>query len=148
MILRRPEILTEGENVALDSRKIVHDVDDFITPLPYTQHHPRLRHKPAALRTIEELPSVGLWLAMVQREVGERLAAPPGDGAYGAPSVIAQLACEVEVLRAVPRTVFHPVPNVDSVLVRLRRRGVDDPRGDGRLQSDAEPESRGQERRL
>jgi 16S rRNA (adenine1518-N6/adenine1519-N6)-dimethyltransferase len=74
------------------------------------------------LRTIEELPGVSLWVAMVQREVGERLAAGPGVGAYGVPSVLAQLACEVRVLRAIPRTVFHPVPNVDSVLVRMRRR--------------------------
>jgi len=74
------------------------------------------------LRTIEELPRVTRWVAMVQREVGERLAAAPGAGAYGTPSVIAQLACEVEVVRAVPRTVFHPSPNVDSVLVGLRRR--------------------------
>ena len=73
------------------------------------------------LRTIEELPAVGRWVAMVQREVGERLAAAPGGGAYGTPSVIAQLSCRVEVLRAIPRTVFHPVPNVDSVLVRLTR---------------------------
>jgi 16S rRNA (adenine1518-N6/adenine1519-N6)-dimethyltransferase len=78
------------------------------------------------LRTIEELPGLNTWVAMVQREVGERLAAPPGDRAYGAPSVIAQLACEVEVLRLVPRTVFHPAPNVDSVLVRLRRRPAPD----------------------
>jgi 16S rRNA (adenine1518-N6/adenine1519-N6)-dimethyltransferase len=79
----------------------------------------------ALLRTIEELPRVERWVAMAQREVGERLAAWPagtGKGAYGVPSVIAQLACEVEVLRAIPRTVFHPVPNVDSVLVGLRRR--------------------------
>jgi 16S rRNA (adenine1518-N6/adenine1519-N6)-dimethyltransferase len=76
----------------------------------------------ALLRSVEELPSVLLWVAMVQREVGERLAAAPGTGAYGVPSVLAQLACEVEVLRAIPRTVFHPVPNVDSVLVGLRRR--------------------------
>ena len=39
------------------------------------------------------------------------------------PSVLAQLACEVRVLRPVSRRVFHPVPNVDSVLVGLRRRG-------------------------
>jgi 16S rRNA (adenine1518-N6/adenine1519-N6)-dimethyltransferase len=82
----------------------------------------------ALLRTIEELPRVVLWLAMVQREVGERLAAGPGSrgraGTYGATSVIAQLACDVRVLRAVPRTVFFPMPNVDSVLVRMRRRGV------------------------
>jgi 16S rRNA (adenine1518-N6/adenine1519-N6)-dimethyltransferase len=76
----------------------------------------------ALLRTIEQLPSVSLWVAMVQREVGERLAARPGGGEYGIPSVIAQLACEVEVVRAIPRSVFHPVPNVDSVLVRMRRR--------------------------
>lgn len=75
----------------------------------------------AILRTIEELPRVRLWVAMVQREVGERLAASPGSPAYGLPSVIAQLSCSVRVLRAVPRAVFHPVPNVDSVLVELRR---------------------------
>jgi 16S rRNA (adenine1518-N6/adenine1519-N6)-dimethyltransferase len=75
------------------------------------------------LRTIELLPAVDTWVAMVQREVGERFAAAPGSGAYGVPSVLAQLACEVRVLRPVSRNVFHPVPNVDSVLVRLRRRG-------------------------
>lgn len=75
------------------------------------------------LKTIEELPSVESWLAMVQREVGERLAAAPGTAAYGAPSVLAQLSCEVRVVRTVSRTVFRPVPHVDSVLVALRRRG-------------------------
>jgi 16S rRNA (adenine1518-N6/adenine1519-N6)-dimethyltransferase len=76
----------------------------------------------AILRTIEELPHVSQWVVMVQREVGERLAATPGTSAYGGPSVLAQLACEVEVLRPVSRTVFRPVPNVDSVLLGLRRR--------------------------
>jgi 16S rRNA (adenine1518-N6/adenine1519-N6)-dimethyltransferase len=71
------------------------------------------------LRTIEELPGVEVWVGMVQREVGERLAAAPGSRTYGTPSVIAQLECEVEVVRVIPRTVFLPAPNVDSVLVRL-----------------------------
>ena len=75
------------------------------------------------VRTIDELPSVAGWLVMVQREVGERLAAAPGTRAYGVPTVLAQLACEVRVVRAIPRTVFRPVPRVDSVLVSLRRRG-------------------------
>jgi 16S rRNA (adenine1518-N6/adenine1519-N6)-dimethyltransferase len=75
----------------------------------------------AILRTIEQLPEVRSWVVMVQREVGERLAAKPGSSAYGIPSVLAQLACEVRVLRPVARTVFRPVPNVDSVLVGLRR---------------------------
>ena len=55
--------------------------------------------------------------------VGERFAAAPGSDAYGVPSVLAQLACDVRVLRAVSRNVFAPVPNVDSVLVGLRRVG-------------------------
>jgi 16S rRNA (adenine1518-N6/adenine1519-N6)-dimethyltransferase len=73
------------------------------------------------LRTIEELPGVSSWVVMVQREVGERLAAAPGTPAYGVPSVLAQLACEVRILRPVARTVFRPVPNVDSVLIGLER---------------------------
>jgi 16S rRNA (adenine1518-N6/adenine1519-N6)-dimethyltransferase len=77
----------------------------------------------AILRTIEELDGVERWVAMVQREVGERFAAGPGSGAYGVPSVLAQLACDVRVHRAIARSVFHPVPNVDSVLVVLERRG-------------------------
>jgi 16S rRNA (adenine1518-N6/adenine1519-N6)-dimethyltransferase len=74
------------------------------------------------LHTVQELPEVVSWVVMVQREVGERLAAPPGTPAYGAPSVLAQLAADVKVLRPVARTVFRPVPNVDSVLVGLARR--------------------------
>jgi 16S rRNA (adenine1518-N6/adenine1519-N6)-dimethyltransferase len=83
----------------------------------------------AILRTVFELPSVVLWVAMVQKEVGERLAASAGTPAYGVPSVLAQLACEVRVHRQVSRTVFHPVPNVDSVLVVLHRTGVAPPPG-------------------
>jgi 16S rRNA (adenine1518-N6/adenine1519-N6)-dimethyltransferase len=74
------------------------------------------------LRTIELYPAMTRWVAMVQREVGERFAAQPGTSAYGVPSVLAQLSCEVRVLRAVSRNVFVPVPNVDSVLVQLVRR--------------------------
>ena len=75
------------------------------------------------LRTVTDLPGVDVWVAMVQKEVGERFAAQPGTPSYGVPSVLAQLACEVRVVRAVSRTVFHPVPNVDSVLLGMHRRG-------------------------
>jgi 16S rRNA (adenine1518-N6/adenine1519-N6)-dimethyltransferase len=77
----------------------------------------------AILRTIDELPGVTAWVVMVQREVGERLAATPGTPAYGAPSVLAQLACDVRVLRPISRSVFRPAPNVDSVLLGLTREG-------------------------
>lgn len=77
----------------------------------------------AILRTIEDLPEVTRWVSMVQKEVGERFAAQAGTSAYGVPSVLAQLACDVRVHRQVARTVFYPVPNVDSVLVLLERTG-------------------------
>ena len=75
------------------------------------------------LRTVEELPGARLWLAMVQREVAERLAATPGGKAYGATSVLAQVAGTVKVARRIPRAVFHPVPNVESALVSIVRTG-------------------------
>jgi 16S rRNA (adenine1518-N6/adenine1519-N6)-dimethyltransferase len=74
------------------------------------------------LKSIAELPDAELWVAMVQREVGDRLAAAPGGKNYGATSVLAQLSCEVTFLRKIPRTVFHPEPKVESALVVLRRR--------------------------
>ena len=76
---------------------------------------------PAILKTIDELPDTQLWTVMVQREIADRLAAKPSTKAYGIPSVLVQLACEVEFVRPISRNVFRPVPNVDSGLVRLRR---------------------------
>jgi 16S rRNA (adenine1518-N6/adenine1519-N6)-dimethyltransferase len=78
------------------------------------------------LRTIAVYPAMTRWVAMVQREVGERFAAKPGTSAYGVPSVLAQLSCEVRVLRSVSRSVFYPVPNVDSVLLVLDRHAGED----------------------
>ena len=75
------------------------------------------------LKSIQELEGAALWVAMVQREVGERLAAAPGSKTYGATSVLAQLACDVRVERRVPAAVFHPSPRVESAIVVLRRRG-------------------------
>jgi 16S rRNA (adenine1518-N6/adenine1519-N6)-dimethyltransferase len=63
-----------------------------------------------------------LFVAMVQREVGERLAAAPGGKLYGVTSVLAQIACDVRFLRRVPGSVFHPQPNVESALIAMRRR--------------------------
>jgi 16S rRNA (adenine1518-N6/adenine1519-N6)-dimethyltransferase len=105
-----------GDAMTLDLRALRPRPTKVVANLPYGIAAGSI------LRTIEELPSVRSWLVMVQREVGERLAATPGGGEYGTPSVLAQLACEVRVVRAIPRTVFHPAPNVDSVLVGMRRR--------------------------
>ena len=107
-----------GDAMRIDLRGLRPEPQKVVANLPYGIAAGVL------LRTIAELPRVSSWVAMVQREVGERLAAAPGSRVYGAPSVLAQLACEVELVRALPRTVFYPLPNVDSALVRLRRRGA------------------------
>jgi 16S rRNA (adenine1518-N6/adenine1519-N6)-dimethyltransferase len=71
---------------------------------------------------IRALPAVERFCVMVQREIGERLFAVQGTKAYGAVSVLVQLACERTGARPVSRTVFVPQPNVDSMLVAFRRR--------------------------
>lgn len=78
---------------------------------------------PLILRTIEQLPGVRRWTVMVQREIADRLRAAPGSRTYGSPSVLAQLACEVRMLRAVDPAVFKPRPRVESAILALRRTG-------------------------
>jgi len=75
---------------------------------------------------------VDLYLVMVQREVGERLAAGPGDEGYGAVSAKIAYLSEASVVRRVPATVFWPRPKVESVLVRLV------PRSEPPVDADAE----------
>ncbi|HXA32877.1 MAG TPA: 16S rRNA (adenine(1518)-N(6)/adenine(1519)-N(6))-dimethyltransferase RsmA [Acidimicrobiales bacterium] len=77
---------------------------------------------PLVIRVLEEAPQVGSLLVMVQREVGERLAAGAGDEAYGAVSVKIAYWARASVVGRVPPSVFVPRPRVESVLVRLARR--------------------------
>jgi len=78
---------------------------------------------PVIMRTIFELPAIGRWTVMVQREIADRLRAEPGSKIYGAPSVLAQLAGPVRLVRKVSRTVFRPPPRVDSAIVSIQREG-------------------------
>jgi 16S rRNA (adenine1518-N6/adenine1519-N6)-dimethyltransferase len=77
---------------------------------------------PVVLRFLEHFPSISTVLVMVQLEVAERLAAGPGSRTYGVPSVKAAWYADVRLAGTVPRSVFWPVPNVDSGLVALTRR--------------------------
>jgi 16S rRNA (adenine1518-N6/adenine1519-N6)-dimethyltransferase len=77
---------------------------------------------PLVLRTLVEVPSVQRLLVMVQREVGERMAAKVGDAAYGSVSVRVAYFATSTLAGKVPASVFIPRPRVESVLVRLERR--------------------------
>src|SRR5205814_4711731 len=89
---------------------------------------------PVVVRVLEEAPAVRRLLVMVQREVGERLAAVPGTKAYGAVSVKISYHAQARLVGSVPPTVFVPRPKVESTLVRIDRREsvpVDVPSYDG-----------------
>ncbi len=77
---------------------------------------------PVILHLLELFTHLSSALVMVQAEVAARLAAPPGSRTYGVPSAKAAWYAEVTAAGQVARSVFWPVPNVDSALVRLRRR--------------------------
>ena len=87
----------------------------FVSNLPYNVATPLI------IESLHGMPTVKRWAVMIQRELGDRLFAQPGTGAYGAPSVLTQLACDRIGTHRVSRTVFVPPPNVDSVLVGFRR---------------------------
>jgi 16S rRNA (adenine1518-N6/adenine1519-N6)-dimethyltransferase len=76
---------------------------------------------PLVLDALAVAPAIERLVVMVQREVGERLAAEPGADAYGVPSVRVAFRATARVLRRVPAAVFWPRPNVASVVVRLDR---------------------------
>ena len=77
---------------------------------------------PVVLHLLATFPSIERVLVMVQLEVAERLAARPGSRTYGVPSVKAAWYGDVRLAGTVSRSIFWPVPNVDSGLVRIDRR--------------------------
>lgn len=85
---------------------------------------------PILLHLLESLPSIQRGIVMVQAEVAQRLAAPPGSRVYGVPSAKLAWYAESRVAAPVPRTVFWPQPRVDSALLTWRRRPA--PEGDRR----------------
>jgi 16S rRNA (adenine1518-N6/adenine1519-N6)-dimethyltransferase len=117
-LAERPNVdLHWGDAMELDLARLEPAPTAVVANLPYAVATPLI------LRTIDELPSVGRWTVMVQREIADRLRAAPGSRTYGSPSVLVQLACEVRMLRKVDPAVFRPRPRVESAILALRRTG-------------------------
>ena len=113
---------------AADRLEVVHADAMTVTELPgppptaLVANLPYNVSVPVVLRFLELFPTIERVLVMVQLEVAERLAAGPGSKVYGVPSVKADWWAAVRLAGKVPRSVFWPVPNVDSGLVELVRR--------------------------
>jgi 16S rRNA (adenine1518-N6/adenine1519-N6)-dimethyltransferase len=107
--------LTFGDALRLDLGGLQPRPNKLVANLPYNVA------TPIVVESLDGLSSVQAWCVMVQREVAERLFASPRTKAYGAVSVLVQLAAERTGFHPVSRTVFRPRPNVDSALVAFRR---------------------------
>ncbi len=108
--------LTVVHDDALRLDRLPVEATALVANLPYNVAVPVL------LTLLERFPSLASALVMVQAEVADRIVAIPGSRTYGSPSVKVAWYASAERAGAVGRTVFWPVPNVDSALVRLERR--------------------------
>jgi 16S rRNA (adenine1518-N6/adenine1519-N6)-dimethyltransferase len=110
--------IEEGDALSIDWRALLGDAPGWsmVSNLPYNVA------TPLVVRVLENAPMVERLFVMVQREVGERMAAAAGTDAYGAVSVKIAYYARAELAGVVPPTVFMPKPAVDSALVRLVRR--------------------------
>ncbi|WP_232549579.1 16S rRNA (adenine(1518)-N(6)/adenine(1519)-N(6))-dimethyltransferase RsmA [Propioniciclava soli] len=117
---RMPEAAERLTVVAADALR----VDTLPDPQPtaVVANLPYNVSVPVILHVMERFDSVTRGLVMVQLEVADRLAAPPGSRTYGVPSAKLAWYAEARRVGTVPPTVFWPVPNVDSGLVALTRR--------------------------
>ena len=104
-----------GDALRLDLASFEPPPTKLVANLPYNIA------TPLVAESLEGLPTVDLWCVMVQREVADRFFAQPSTKAYGAVSVLLQLAARRTGFHAVSRSVFRPPPNVDSALVSFRR---------------------------
>ena len=109
-----------GDALRLDLSTLDPAPTKLVANLPYNVA------TPIVAESLDGLPSVSHWTVMVQREVADRFFASPGTKAYGAVSVLVQLAAERTGFHPVARTVFRPRPNVDSALVAFRRTELPD----------------------
>jgi 16S rRNA (adenine1518-N6/adenine1519-N6)-dimethyltransferase len=100
---------------ALEVRSLEKQPNKLVANLPYNVSVPVL------LTFLERFPSIQSGVVMVQYEVAERLAAKPGSKSYGVPSAKAAWWCDVQLRDSVSRTVFWPIPNVDSALLTFQR---------------------------
>jgi 16S rRNA (adenine1518-N6/adenine1519-N6)-dimethyltransferase len=118
VIAGNPDVrLAIGDALAVDFAALLPDGTWWcVSNLPYNVA------TPVVIRLLEEAPQVDRMLVMVQREVGERLAAAPGGKEYGSVSVLAAYHADAKIVGVVPPSVFVPAPRVESALVELVRR--------------------------
>lgn len=110
-----------GDALDIDFSELKPRPNKLVANLPYNVA------ATCVIKSFYELPALELCCVMAQREVGDRLTATPGNKLYAATSVLVQAVCSQTTTRKLSRNIFHPVPNVDSSLVTLRRTAENPP---------------------
>lgn len=123
-VAQLPKTVNQYESEYLNRLEVHHKdalelvpADLSILPTALVANLPYNVSVPVIITLLTKFPSIKKMLVMVQAEVADRLAAKPGDQAYGAPSAKLQWFMQVSRGANIPRPVFIPVPNVDSGLV-------------------------------
>jgi 16S rRNA (adenine1518-N6/adenine1519-N6)-dimethyltransferase len=109
--------LVFGDALAIDLAALTPAPTKLVANLPYNVA------TPIVVESLEDMPSLERWCVMVQREAADRFFAAPRTKAYGAVSVLVQLATRKVGFHPVPPTVFRPRPRVESALVAFVREG-------------------------
>lgn len=118
VLLGRDRVEVEwGDAMQVDLRGLIRGRPaKLVSNLPYQIAVPLL------MRVLEEIPEIGSFTVMVQKEIGERLVARPGTEHYGGVSAKMAYLAEVSIAFKVSRRVFLPEPAVESVVVQINRR--------------------------
>jgi len=117
---RAPRLADRLTVINADAMKLT--ADKAAEPTALVANLPYNISVPVVLHLLAELPTMTKALVMVQAEVADRMAAGPGSKVYGIPSVKVAWYADARRVATVPRSVFWPVPNVDSALVLMTRR--------------------------
>lgn len=123
------DTLSDFDNVTIVNEDIMKaGIKDLIDknldggPVKLVANLPYYITTPIIMRFLEEDINVTDIVVMVQKEVAERMNANPGKKDFGALSVAVQFYCDTEIVAKVPRHLFVPQPNVDSIVIALRVR--------------------------
>lgn len=120
-VLGDSAVVIEGDALKTDWDQLIAEYGDEVNSAHVVANLPYNVGTTIVLDLLANVPAIQTLTVLVQSEVAERFAAPPGSKIYGIPSVLAALQSTATVVATVPPTVFVPKPKVDSAVVRFVR---------------------------
>jgi len=114
--------VVQGDILKIDLRQLWQEQFEGLAGVSVVANLPYYVTTPIIMKLLEERLPIENIVVMVQKEVAERMSAKPGGKEYGSLSIAVQYYCEPELVCVVPGKAFIPPPNVDSAVIKLKRR--------------------------